>query len=72
LLKPINCTVTDDLGFVAGPLPLVLLILLVSLVPDPTSKLSNTLNLQWGRWDLNPHDLYGQRIFILLQLSLLP
>jgi len=28
--------------------------------------------LLWGQRDLNPHDLYSQRIFILLQLSLLP
>jgi len=27
---------------------------------------------EWGRRDLNPHDLNGQRIFILPQLSLLP
>jgi len=26
----------------------------------------------WGQRDLNPHDFISQRIFILLQLSLLP
>jgi len=33
---------------------------------------SNEILREWGQRDLNPHDFISQRIFILLQLSLLP